>query len=111
MDRQANLLELIGALGAPRRLAGRLHRRQEQPDQDRDDRDHDQELDQGKGARVEFIGLVLRHRSHWPSATLKLACSSFMHRRKFESILSEARARRQIHGIPGFPRCRNAPDS
>ena len=43
---QADLLEVVGALDAPRRLAGRLDGRQQQGDQDRDDRDDDQQLDQ-----------------------------------------------------------------
>ena len=41
-----------------------------------------------KARRVEFIGLVLRYRSHRPSATPRLVGSGTMHHRKFESILS-----------------------
>ena len=41
-----------------------------------------------KARRVEFIGLVLRYRSHWPSATPRLVCSGTMHHRKSEPILS-----------------------
>jgi hypothetical protein len=33
--RQAQLLEIVGALSTPGRLSRRLNRRQEQPDQDR----------------------------------------------------------------------------
>jgi hypothetical protein len=40
VEGQSNLLEVVGALHPPRRLARRLHRGQEQRDQDRDDRDH-----------------------------------------------------------------------
>ena len=46
VHRQAELLEVVHALGPPGRLAGGLDGRQEQGDQDRDDRDDDQELDQ-----------------------------------------------------------------
>ena len=44
--RQGDLLEVVGALGTPCRLAGGLHGRQEQRDQDGDDRDDDQQFDQ-----------------------------------------------------------------
>ena len=43
---EADLLEVVGALREPGRLAGRLHRRQQQRDQDADDRDDHQQLDQ-----------------------------------------------------------------
>ena len=46
VDRQADLLEVVGALDAAGRLAGRLHGRQEQGDQHGDDRDDHQQLDQ-----------------------------------------------------------------
>jgi hypothetical protein len=39
---QAELLEIADALGSPGRLAGRLHGRQQQRDQDADDGDHHQ---------------------------------------------------------------------
>ena len=42
------MLQVVDALGAACRLPGRLHGGQQQGDQDRDDRDHDQQLDQGK---------------------------------------------------------------
>jgi hypothetical protein len=42
VDRQPELLEVVGALGAPGGLAGRLDRGQEQGDQDGDDRDDHQ---------------------------------------------------------------------
>ena len=48
VHRQGDLLEVVGALGPPRRLARRLDRRQEQGDQDAHDRDDDQQLDQGE---------------------------------------------------------------
>src|SRR5262249_7602144 len=40
------LLQVVDALGPPRRLAGGLHSRKQEGDQDRDDRDDDQQLDQ-----------------------------------------------------------------
>jgi hypothetical protein len=42
------LLQVAVARAAPCRLTGTLHRRQQQADQDRDDRDHDEELDQSE---------------------------------------------------------------
>src|SRR5262245_53976765 len=48
--RQADLLEIVRALNAGGGLAHLLDRRQQEPDQDRDDRDHHQQLDQGEGA-------------------------------------------------------------
>ena len=42
---QSNLLEVVVALRAAGRLAGGLHGRQEQGDQDADDGDDDQQLD------------------------------------------------------------------
>ena len=45
-QREADLLQVVDALGSASRLASRLHRGQEQGDQDRDDGDHDQQLDE-----------------------------------------------------------------
>ena len=45
---EAELLEVVGALGPGGGLADLLHRRQQQADQDRNDRDDDEQLDQGK---------------------------------------------------------------
>ena len=45
---QADLLEVVAALAAPRRLAGGLHGRQQQGDQHRDDRDDHQKFDQSE---------------------------------------------------------------
>ena len=42
VDAQADLLEIVDALGAACGLAGRLHGGQQQGDQHRDDRDDDQ---------------------------------------------------------------------
>ena len=44
----SQLAQVVLALRAARRLARLLHGRQQQGDQDRDDRDHDQQLDQGE---------------------------------------------------------------
>ena len=59
VDRQADLLEVVDALGAAGRLAGRLDGGQEQADQDGDDGDHHQQLDQG-----EPSGAVPIRRTH-----------------------------------------------
>ncbi len=48
VDAEAQLLEVVGALGAASGLAGRLHRRQEQSDEDRDNGYDDEKLDQRK---------------------------------------------------------------
>ena len=48
MERDADLLEIIGALGAPGGFSGGLNGREEQSDQHGDDRDHNQKLDQGE---------------------------------------------------------------
>ncbi len=48
MSGQGELLEVVDALGTAGRLAGSLHGGQQECDQDRDDRDHDQKLDQGE---------------------------------------------------------------
>src|SRR5262249_52891927 len=58
-----DLLEVIGALHARRRLADLLYGGEEQADQDRDDRYHHQKLDQREGApALGPMGL-----SHGPS--------------------------------------------
>ena len=48
LDRETNLLEIVLALIAARRFAGRLNRRQQKCHQDADDRDHDQHFDERK---------------------------------------------------------------
>ena len=74
VHREAELLEVVDALRAPGGLAGGLDGRQQQGDQDRDDRDHDQQLDQGETARrsrgrtdeVRFIDVAtLSKSSKW----------------------------------------------
>src|SRR5262245_26569339 len=54
---QADLLEVVGALDAAGGLAHLLHRRQEQPDQHRDDADHHQQLDQREGIPAAPAGV------------------------------------------------------
>jgi hypothetical protein len=56
VQRQPNLLEIVGALGAP----GGLHRRQKEGDQDGNDRDDNQQLNQGKAStsRVQIRGMT-----------------------------------------------------
>jgi hypothetical protein len=44
------LLQVVGALGAAGRFAGRLHGGQKQRHEDADDGDHDQQFDQRKSA-------------------------------------------------------------
>jgi len=44
----ADLVKIIDALRPPGRFARRLNRRQQQRNQDADDRDHDEQLDEGK---------------------------------------------------------------
>ena len=60
---QGELLEVVLALRLPRRLAGRLDRRQQQRDQDADDRDHDQKFHQRKRA----IGSLIRMKNARPA--------------------------------------------
>ena len=50
VQRQADLLQVVDALGPPGRLARRLHGGQEQGDQHGDDGDDDQQLDQRESA-------------------------------------------------------------
>ena len=50
MQGEADLLEVVDALRPAGGLAGRLHGGQQQGDEDRNDGDHDQELDQGEPA-------------------------------------------------------------
>ena len=53
LHRDADLLEIVLALRAARRFAGRLNRRQQQGDQDADDRDHDQQFDERKARALQ----------------------------------------------------------
>ena len=52
MQAEAELLQVVDALGPPGRLASRLDRRQQQRDQHRDDRDDHQQLDQGESTTL-----------------------------------------------------------
>ena len=51
-DGQADLLEVVDALGAAGGLAGRLHGGEQQGDENSDDRDDDQELDQSESTAM-----------------------------------------------------------
>jgi len=53
--RQAELLQVIPALCTPRGFAGLLDGRQQQGNQDRNDRDHDQEFDQSKSTTTHKV--------------------------------------------------------
>src|SRR5262245_41359545 len=53
MSGEADLLEVVDALGASGCLADLLDRGEEQADQDGDDRDHHQQLDQGEAAPMQ----------------------------------------------------------
>jgi hypothetical protein len=51
MNGKPNLLQIIPALHLPSSLANRLDCWQQQPDQDCDDRNHNQQFNKGKGPR------------------------------------------------------------
>ena len=57
VHRQTKLLEIVGALGPAGGFARGLHGRQKQSDQDRNDCNHNQQLDQGEALRAQP--------SHW----------------------------------------------
>ena len=60
VQRQAELLEVVDALGPAGGLARRLDRGQEQADQDGDDGDDDQQLDQGEAGTTRLhVGILL----------------------------------------------------
>jgi hypothetical protein len=62
--RQAELLEIVRALGTPGRFSGGLNRRKEESDEDADDRDDHQQLDQGETASFRAShGLVLSRKT------------------------------------------------
>jgi hypothetical protein len=56
LEPETDLLQMVGALGAPRRLASRLDRRQQQRDKDADNGDHHQEFDQRERMRGSRSG-------------------------------------------------------
>ena len=62
---QAELLEVVGALGTPRGLARRLHGREQQGDQHGDDRDHHQKLDQGEASSSHPVISRLVQAGEW----------------------------------------------
>ena len=57
-DRQSDLAQAIEALGRPRLSAHLGDGRQQQAGQDRDDRDHDQDFDQGEGGHPQGHGYL-----------------------------------------------------
>ena len=60
VQRQPDLLEVVGALRSPGRLTGRLDGRQEQGDQDRDDGDDHEQLDEReRSPRLTFHRSIL----------------------------------------------------
>ena len=67
VDGQADLFEVVGTAQATRGLAGRLHGRQQQADQDRDDGNHHQQLDQ-RETGAKHSDRVAKHRA-LPRAT------------------------------------------
>jgi hypothetical protein len=59
MNGQHELLDVIDALGTPGGFARSLNGGEQKGDQDRDDRDHDQQLDQGERTTHPPHGRVL----------------------------------------------------
>ena len=57
----SELAHIARAGHAPSRLARRLHRRKEEPDQDSDNRDHDEQLDQRKTAETSGEGRLFKN--------------------------------------------------
>jgi hypothetical protein len=67
VQREADLFQVIGALRAAGRLAGGLHGRQQERDENGDDGDHHQQLDQGEGwTEVVRSGARSHHGSEAP---------------------------------------------
>ena len=61
VQRDAELMQLVDAVGAPGGLAGRLNGRQQERDQDADDGDHDQQFDEREAAAAsQLCELVMR---------------------------------------------------
>ena len=61
MHGQPELLQVVGALRPPRRLARRLDRGEQQSDQHRDDRDDHEQLDEGEPAAMKGGHGVVTH--------------------------------------------------
>ena len=66
MQSDTDLAEMALALGSPSRFSRGLYRRQQQSHEDRDDGDHNQQLDQTESARCSPVS---RHGSAPPSTT------------------------------------------
>jgi len=60
MKRQSELLDIVAALTASRRLSRLLYSREQERDQDADDRDHYQEFNQCKSATMHLTLLSRR---------------------------------------------------
>jgi hypothetical protein len=58
MNRQADLLEVVGALHPPGSFSGRLNRRKQKANQDGDDRNHHQKLHEGETSRFAKVPSV-----------------------------------------------------
>ena len=78
---QADLLQVVDALGPPRRLACGLDGGQEQGDQDADDRDDHQELDQREGRAASAGGRCGRATARVLSGAMELRPAD-RHRRR-----------------------------
>src|SRR5262249_20535291 len=52
---EADLLQVVHALGPPGRFPGRLHRREQQGDEDGDDGDDDQQLNEGEAVEADTL--------------------------------------------------------
>ena len=67
VQRKSNLLEIVAALHAASRFAGKLYRGEQQSDQDPDNGDDDEQLDESKS----MTGRMSRHPHGWLLATMK----------------------------------------
>src|SRR5690606_22809087 len=75
---QSDLLEVVLALGAARRLAGLLDGGQQQGDQDGDDGDHYEQFDESEATTVRMAGnqVVSPERDRGGPGVLQTACRS-----------------------------------
>ena len=60
---QAELLQVVLALGTIRRFSRRLNRRHDESDENGDDRDHDEQLDQGECCSRSETTTLVSHQS------------------------------------------------
>jgi hypothetical protein len=66
-DRQAHLPHVVRALRSPSRRPSRLHGRQQKPDEDTDDGDHDEQLDEGECGAGHDFAIVMHMQSNCKS--------------------------------------------